>query len=223
MRPEILTKHKTELAFFKDAQIRYLAYLEECGDIRQSLARLKKGLKASDKSLPAPKWERLYKALMTGEITRDIAWSGPATHCAMRSGLLNAMRLGTSSPRIREKNVIRPTTPPNAIESAHGASGGKWESQAATWAATVEPPKAPARMPHNEIPTWTEDRKRVGSAASWSAARAPSLPSSASCLRRAFRAEMIAISAIAKTPFATSNRPITNSSVEISDMEKGTG
>jgi len=70
MRPEILTKHKTELAFFKDAQIRYLAYLEECGDIRQSLARLKKGLKASDKSLPAPKWERLYKALMTGEITR---------------------------------------------------------------------------------------------------------------------------------------------------------
>ena len=65
------------------------------------------------------------RMLMTGETTWDIAWSGPATSCAMRSGLLKAMRLGTSSPRIREKNVIRPITPPNAIESAQGAIFGK--------------------------------------------------------------------------------------------------
>lgn len=70
MRSEILAKHKAELTFFRDVQVRYDSFLDECGDIRESLARLKKELKDSEKSLPPAKWERLYKALMSGEITR---------------------------------------------------------------------------------------------------------------------------------------------------------
>jgi hypothetical protein len=39
----------------------------------------------------------------TGEASRANAFIGSATMEAMRSGLLRAMRLGTSSPRIRDR------------------------------------------------------------------------------------------------------------------------
>lgn len=61
--------HKTEMAFFKGAQTHYNAMLDECGDIRKSLAQLKRKLARSGKRIPPAKWARLYSALMSGEIT----------------------------------------------------------------------------------------------------------------------------------------------------------
>lgn len=58
------------MAFFKDALAHYNSALDECGDIRKSLARLKKKLDKSGKRVPPAKWARLYGALMSGEITR---------------------------------------------------------------------------------------------------------------------------------------------------------
>ena len=66
MKPEIRAKHNEEMAFFKDAQIRYHAALDECGDIAKSLTHLKKSLT----KLPTDKWIRLSSALRSGEITR---------------------------------------------------------------------------------------------------------------------------------------------------------
>lgn len=62
--------HKTEMAFFKNAQELYNSTLDGCGDIRKSLASLKKQLERSGKRIPPAKWDRLYGALMSGEITR---------------------------------------------------------------------------------------------------------------------------------------------------------
>jgi len=70
MSPEVRARHKVEMAFFKDAQTRYNSTLDDCGDIRKSLSRLKKQLDPSGKRLPPAKWARLYGALMSGEITR---------------------------------------------------------------------------------------------------------------------------------------------------------
>ena len=70
MSPEDRAKHKTEMAFFKDAQARYNSTLDDLCDIRKSLSHLKKHLEKSGKSLPVAKWTRLYGALMSGEIKR---------------------------------------------------------------------------------------------------------------------------------------------------------
>src|SRR5829696_6663169 len=56
-------------------------------------------------------------------------------------------------------------------------------------------------MPMQVMPTWTLDRKRVGSDESVSACLAPALPVSAICSRRARLDPTIAISDIAKMPF----------------------
>ena len=70
MRSEARAKRKLEMAFFKNAQTRYNASLDDCGDIRKSLSLLKKTLERSGKRLPPDKWARLHSALMSGEITR---------------------------------------------------------------------------------------------------------------------------------------------------------
>lgn len=70
MKPEAKARHKAEMVFFKDAQTLYNSTLDDCGNIRTSLSRLKKHLAESGKRLPPPKWARLYSALMSGEIVR---------------------------------------------------------------------------------------------------------------------------------------------------------
>ena len=70
MSPDIRAKHKSEMAFFKDAQTFYNSTLDTCGDIKRSLSTLKKNLDQSGKRLPPAKWARLHGALMSGEITR---------------------------------------------------------------------------------------------------------------------------------------------------------
>ena len=81
--------HKSEMAFFKDAQARYNVALDDCGDIRKSLTHLKKHLEKSGKRLPPPKWARLYGALMSGEITRGKR-STPGDWAAQEAKLLKA-------------------------------------------------------------------------------------------------------------------------------------
>src|SRR5262245_31030395 len=70
---------------------------------------------------------------------------------------------------------------------------------------TVAPLKAPARMPISVMPICTVERKRSGASASSRAARAPA-SLSARCCNRAFRDDTTAISDMAKTPLAISNR-----------------
>lgn len=66
----IRTLHRSEMTFFKSALIVYNAALDDCGDIRISLSRLKRKLDGSGKRLAPDKWARLYSALMSGEVTR---------------------------------------------------------------------------------------------------------------------------------------------------------
>ena len=93
MRPEILALHKTEMAFFKGTQERYLLILDECGDIKQSLARLKKELQGRGKKVSPAKWMRLHAALMSGEITRGKK-STPGDWAAQELKLFKAEPIG---------------------------------------------------------------------------------------------------------------------------------
>lgn len=70
MTPPEVAQRKSEMSFFKDAQVFYHARLDDCGDIRKSLSSLKKHLAESGKGVKPAKWARLYDALMSGEITR---------------------------------------------------------------------------------------------------------------------------------------------------------
>ena len=70
MNPEVRARHKAEMVFFDKAKTRYHSTLDECGDIRKSLATLKKHLDGSGQRLPPAKWARLHGALMSGEIER---------------------------------------------------------------------------------------------------------------------------------------------------------
>ncbi|MBI3297378.1 MAG: hypothetical protein HYZ75_04385 [Elusimicrobia bacterium] len=70
MNPQARARHKSEMAFFKDAQTFYNAALDECGDIRKSLTQLKKQLTQKGKRIEPARWARLYGALMSGEIAR---------------------------------------------------------------------------------------------------------------------------------------------------------
>jgi hypothetical protein len=69
MKQEDRVIRRTEMAFFKDVKVFYDSTLDHCGDIRKSLSLLKKHLDKSRQRLPPAKWDRLYGALMSGEIT----------------------------------------------------------------------------------------------------------------------------------------------------------
>ena len=125
---------------------------------------------------------------------------------AMPSGLLRPNRFGTSSPITSEKYVMTATTNPKAILSAYGARNSIWAIGPVSFAASVAPPNAPAKMPTSVMPICTVERKRLGASASSSATFARPLPWSARRRNRAFFEDTTAISAIAKTPFAISNR-----------------
>src|SRR5215218_2004372 len=68
-------------------------------------------------------------------------------------------------------------------------------------APSAAPEKAPARMPTRVMPIWTVERKRPGSSASLSAVLAPARPVSAIAFRRALRADTMASSDRANSPF----------------------
>lgn len=87
MAVDTRARHNAELSFFKTVQTRYNAELEDCGDIQQSLTRLKKAPVC--KALPPAKWARLYQALRTGEITRGKK-STPGDWAAAEVRLLKA-------------------------------------------------------------------------------------------------------------------------------------
>ena len=89
MSPQVRAIHKVEMGFFKSAQAFYNSTLDECGDIRISLSRLKKRLDRSGQRLPPAKWARLYEALMSGEITRGKR-STPGDWAAQETRLFKA-------------------------------------------------------------------------------------------------------------------------------------
>lgn len=92
------------------------------------------------------------------------------------------------------------------IAELYGSSAGTLATATATFSEIVAPPNAPARMPTSVMPIWTVDRKRLGSCANASAFAAAREPSSDNFCRRALREETTEISAIAKTPFASSRQ-----------------
>ena len=65
----------------------------------------------------------------------------------------------------------------------------------------VAPPNAPVRIPTSVMPTCTVDKKCSGLLANSNATFALEFPSSTICWRRAFLADIIAISESAKIPF----------------------
>ena len=93
------------------------------------------------------------------------------------------------------------TTPPMpkgcAIEGGTPQPG----SACASRAPSVAPENAPDSTPTSVMPIWTEDRNRPGSSARRSAMAAPRLPRSAMTFTRAGRAETMASSDMAKSPF----------------------
>jgi len=109
--------------------------------------------------------ERVRKETM-GENSFDSHFMGRAMMEAIRSGLCNAMRLGTSSPMMSDRYVMTRTTMPRPMDSAYEASKGKVLKYAVSFSAMVAPPKAPARMPMSVIPVCTVERKRLGDSAS---------------------------------------------------------
>ena len=65
----------------------------------------------------------------------------------------------------------------------------------------VVPPKAPLSTPIVVIPTWMEERNLVGELASSKAILAPGFPFFAFSCNLGLRAEIMAISDLAKNPF----------------------
>ena len=140
---------------------------------------------------------RRARPRMNGDIT-----------AAIRSGFVRAMRLGTSSPITSDRYVIASTTSARPTDSPCGAIHATVLKCAPSSSASVAPPNTPARIPTMVIPICTVERKSFGRSASSRATVAPRSPSSLRVRRRALRDEMTAISAIAKTPFATMSRKI---------------
>src|SRR5829696_7784904 len=73
-------------------------------------------------------------------------------------------------------------------------------------APSAAPEKAPARMPTRVMPIWTVERNRPGSSASLRAVLAPARPVSAIVFRRALRADTMASSDRANSPFSRIRR-----------------
>ena len=144
----------------------------------------------------------------------------PATARAMRSGLISAICLGTSSPSTIEKKVITRTTTATAIAWAYGASQGARAIAPASCSAIVVPPNAPMRMPMSVIPACTVERKRGGRSVRCRAVRARSSPSSASCWNRVRREETSAVSDIDRKPFSSTSRKMKMISRMIADMSR---
>src|SRR4051812_25503877 len=73
------------------------------------------------------------------------------------------------------------------------------------WSPSVAPPNVPVRIAIRVMPICTVDRKRDGSAISTSTSWALRWPPSAMWRRRAGRADTVAISAMANSPFTTTS------------------
>ena len=152
-----------------------------------------------------------------GPPTRDNTPMGRATSAATRSGLDNAIFLGTSSPMMSERKVMAVTTMANATDVAYGASHVTRVNCSASTSAMPTPPKAPASTPTSVMPTCTVERKVLGLAARSSAARAPASPvSSTRCSSRVRLAVITANSDMENTPLITSKMRMTTTSVAIS-------
>ena len=153
-----------------------------------------------------------------GKAIRATSASGGATRTAIASARRSAICLGTSSPMISDPNVMNATP---AAKATPEASAGETPGNATQndrqrrhrTMAVVE--SAPTSTPTRVTPVWTVDRNRPGFCARRNAVRAPRLPASARASSRTRRAATIAISDMAKKPFATNSRKMMRRSTNI--------
>ena len=146
---------------------------------------------------------------ISGAATRLSQPSGRAMRAATSSGWRRASCLGTSSPSTSVRNVVASTTMSSASSPAKGASVALRSNTGSSRAESRAPPKVPVTMPTSVMPTCTVGRKRCGSSARPSAAEAPRTPLRSSTVRRARRADTMAISLSANRPFIRMSSSVT--------------
>src|SRR6266849_6234800 len=142
------------------------------------------------------------------EILRK-ASSGGATSSARRSAFSSARFFGTTSPittctRLIRRNAtakLRPCS--HAVAHGCGFRGSQGWIQPSSMRYTVSSPAQPSPRLASVTPTCVVLSRRPGLASRPRAARAETLPCSASSLRREARTETSATSAAAKKPFRT--------------------
>ncbi len=148
-----------------------------------------------------------------------------AARAAIRSGLLRAILLGTSSPRISVAKVTPTTTRTTVISYPMPAGSPARINRGERVPASLVPPKAPAATATAVMPTWTVERNRLGEFARSSARAEARSPSLALWCRRAFLALTTAISAPARRPLAmmSRTRTVSSSSTTVRSIMWGSG
>ena len=126
---------------------------------------------------------------------------GPATIFETFSAALIPILFGTSSPKIKVRNITMITMIPLERDRETDSETPICRNDSASDDASLSPEKIPVRIPIKVIPTWMAERNLSGSDASFKAVLAPGRPFSASVWRLDLRAEIRAISDIAKKPF----------------------
>ena len=153
-------------------------------------------------------WVVLDSTQTKGEAITEMNFIGPDTNFATFSEALMPIFFGTSSPKIKVRNVTMTTIIPFAKESAAPSDIPAFSKTSANSAAILLPEKIPVRIPMRVMPICTADRNLSGSDASFRARFAFLLPLSASVCRLDFLAEIRAISDMAKKPFSRIRRRI---------------
>ena len=131
----------------------------------------------------------------------------PASNAATLSGYANPTRFGTNSPNTNIKDVSPSVTPVSESQPACAANSGDFAAnQRESCAASFAPASTPAIIPESVSQNSTSAKNRAGCSANSSAWPAPTSPFAASFRNLVFFAETTAVSAMASTPLATTNR-----------------
>ena len=149
----------------------------------------------------------------TGDAVQETKRISPANALATFSGLDIAMRFGISSPRSMERNMTMNTMIALERTEAVPAPIPRDVSREAKSRARLSPENIPVRMPTRVTPICTVERNLSGSEEILTAALAALSPLDASALSLDFLEEIIAISAIEKTPLIKMSRSIIKASI----------
>ncbi len=168
--------------------------------------RISSSVTEADSSLPRPSTRNTSRVEWDSSQTPGAAifasqLMGSATRPAMSSERVRASRLGTSSPKISVRKVIRATARVLPTTPEYANAGNMPCSHSAMVRPIASPPNRPVRMPIRVIPIWTVDRKFSGFSES-ARARSARLLEPAICFSRLLREVMTDISDMAKKPFS---------------------
>ena len=157
---------------------------------------------------PDERARELRRGARSGARDEERVPLGGAQRNRLRDELAEDEATGTRRARRRARARPAPRT--------RATAGQRARAYGASRPARAAPPNAAAVAPTTVIPTWTVARNRSGSSRSRFTARADERPSSTSWASRVLRSEMIAISAPAKTPFASTSARMIAISTRIS-------